>query len=537
MQEQLQQLVDYGRGMWRFRRAALTLSWAVCVLGWLVVLALPPVYEATSRVYVDATAVLRPLLEGIAVEQDVGAQVSFVRQAMLSRPQLERVARENDLFLDAVTAEEKDKVLTRLLEKISIVGANPDASRARREDADSLFTITYRSESRNSALNVVRTLVNSFVDQTLGGKRTGSESAQRFLERQIKEYDQRLGEAEARLAAFKKKYVGLAPGGQGDFFTRLQSEQDAIQRAQASLNVALNRRQVLERQIKGEQAFLATPSAGGGVGAQAGGFTTLTALKIQETEAHLQELLLRYTDKHPDVIATQETLDELRARQAQELEAMRRSAAAGQSVAGMTANPVYQQAQAQINAVDVEIAALRSELSVHQQNASQLRGLMDTAPEAEAEYARLMRDYDVVKAQYNELVSRLDRARISEDAEQTGVVRFEIIDPPTVSLNPVAPKRPLLVVVVLIGGLLAGAGLAFALNQLHPVFDNVRSLGEVTALPVLGAVSRIWRERHRVERTQEVIRVAIASVLLFGVFAGVLILQGPVSRLFQTLIG
>ena len=91
MQEQLQLLLDHGRGMWRFRRLALAIAWVVCMVGWLVVLSLPAVYEAKSRVYVDATAVLRPLLQGIAVDQDVTAQLNFVRQAMLSRPQLERV--------------------------------------------------------------------------------------------------------------------------------------------------------------------------------------------------------------------------------------------------------------------------------------------------------------------------------------------------------------------------------------------------------------------------------------------------------------
>lgn len=528
MQELLQQILDYGRGMWRFRAWALALAWSVCVLGWLVVLTMPPVYEATSRVYVDASAVLRPLLQGIAVEQDVGAQLNFVRQAMLSRPQLERVARENDLLLGPATAEDKERVLDRLMDKISIDRVSQGAPGG---SDDSLFTIKYRSPSRTSALSVVRTLVNSFLDQTLGGKRTGSESAQRFLQNQIKEYDQRLSEAEARLAAFKKKYVGLAPGGQGDFFTRLQNEQDAIQRTQASLNVALNRRQVIERQLKGEQAFLTTTTASGQPV-----LTTATAVKIQETEAKLQELLLRYTEKHPDVIATRETLNELRAQQARELDEMRRSAAAGQSVAGMTANPVYQQAQSQINAVDVEIAALRSELAVHQQNAAQLRSLMDTAPEAEAEYARLTRDYDVVKTQYNELVSRLDRARISEDAEQTGVVRFEVIDPPTVSLKPVAPKRPLLISLVLIAGLASGAALAFVLSQLRPVFDNVRTLGEITSLPVLGAVSLIWRERHRAERKREVMRMVAGASLLVVAFLGVLVTQGPVSRFFQSVI-
>ncbi|MFO1407114.1 MAG: XrtA system polysaccharide chain length determinant [Steroidobacteraceae bacterium] len=533
MQEQLQLLLDHGRGMWRFRRLALIVAWAVCAVGWLVVLALPPVYEASSRVYVDATAVLRPLLQGIAVDQDVGAQLNFVRQAMLSRPQLERVAQENDLFLKARTPEAREAVLADLATKINIESAVQGGANSNSQQAGStLFSISYRNSSRDTSLNVVRTLVNSFLENTIGGKRNGSESAQQFLEKQIKEYDQRLAEAEARLASFKKKYVGLAPGGQGDFFTRLQTEQDAIQRTQASLNNALNRREVISRQLKGEQAVMAAPAVPGQPS-----LATPTSVKIQETEAKLQELLLRYTEKHPDVIATEETLAELKARQQQEIDAMRRSAAAGQSVAGMVANPVYQAAQAQMNQVDVEIASLRSELTVHQQNATQLRNLMDTAPEAEAEYARLTRDYDVVKAQYNELVSRLDRARISEQAEETGVVRFEVIDPPSVSLKPVSPNRPVLIALVLLAGIGAGGGLAFFLNQARPVFDNVRALAESTALPVLGAVSRIWRERHRQQRRQEVFRVAAVGGALVGVFLVVMLVQGPVSRFIHGLVG
>ena len=534
MQEQLQQLLDHGRGMWRFRRLALIVAWVVCMVGWLVVLALPPVYEAKSRVYVDATAVLRPLLQGIAVDQDVSAQLNFVRQAMLSRPHLERVAQENDLFLKTKTPESREAVLADLARQVTIEAVSQGGASGNQpqQAGSTLFSIRYKGPSQRTSLSVVRTLVNSFLENTIGGKRTGSESAQQFLEKQIKDYDQRLADAEGKLAAFKKKYVGLSPGGQGDFFTRLQAEQDAIQRTQASLNNALNRRGVIARQLQGEQAVMVAPATPGQPT-----LMSPTSVKIQEAEARLQELLLRYTEKHPDVIATQETLRELKSRQQQEIEAMRRSAAAGQSVAGMVANPVYQAAQAQLNQVDVEIASLRSELAVHQQNATQLRGLMDTAPEAEAEYARLTRDYDVVKAQYNELVSRLDRARISEQAEETGVIRFEVIDPPSVSLTPVAPNRPVLIALVLLVGVGAGGLLAFLLNQTRPVFDNVRSLAELTALPVLGAVSRIWRERHRQQRRREVLQVATAGAALFGVFVVVLLLQGPVSRMFHGLVG
>ena len=116
------------------------------------------------------------------------------------------------------------------------------------------------------------------------------------------------------------------------------------------------------------------------------------------------------------------------------------------------------------------------------------------------------------------------------------MVRFEVIDPPSVSLTPVAPNRPLLIALVLVLGIGAGGALAFLLNQTRPVFDNVRSLAELTALPVLGAVSRIWRERHRQQRRREVLQVATAGAALFGVFLVVLVLQSPVSRMCHGLV-
>ncbi len=182
---------------------------------------------------------------------------------------------------------------------------------------------------------------------------------------------------------------------------------------------------------------------------------------------------------------------------------MRRSAAAGQSRGRHERNPVYQQIQAAAEPGQRRDHGLRSELAVHQQNVAELRGMIDTAPEVEAEYSRLTRDYDVVKAQYNELVSRLDRARISEQAEQTGVVRFEVIDPPSVSIEPVAPNRPRLIC--------HGAGrrpcgrrrLAFVLNQLRPVFDNVAVADRYhRRCPCSAPSAGPGVERHRAERRQ-----------------------------------
>jgi polysaccharide chain length determinant protein (PEP-CTERM system associated) len=214
-----------------------------------------------------------------------------------------------------------------------------------------------------------------------------------------------------------------------------------------------------------------------------------TLSRIQETQAKLDDMLLRFTDKHPDVIALQATLEELKQRRENELAALRRGDAGAAVATGASSNPVYQSIQLQLNQTDVEIAGLRGELADHQSKVVELHKTVDTMPQVEAEFAKLNRDYNVEKAQYNALVDRLQKAKIGGEAEATGSVRFEIIDPPTADFKPVSPKRSPLLVIVLLLGLGAGAAVAYLITLLKPVFHSARQLAELTGVAVLGVVS------------------------------------------------
>ena len=510
--ETVQQILDEIHGAWRFRWPAIAVAWVAAVIGWLVVLVMPNSYEATARVYVDASTGLKPLLQGLAVEQDVDAQLSLVRQAMLGRPALEKVARETDLFLDARSPQQMDALLADLGQTIEITNVIDERERRSRAQPDSLYLIRYHSGNRETALAVVRQLLDTFVEDTLGGNRSGSESAQRFLKEQVDDYGKRLGEAERALAEFKKANLGLVPGEGGDYFTRIQVQTEEAKRARAELAVALNRRAELERQLRGErQTAVPTTSAGA-----AGTSTTETSMRLAEAQKRLDELTLRYTDKHPDVVATRETIKQLEQRQEEELAAMRRGE--GPATASLAASPVYQNIQMALNQTEVEIASLRSKIGLAESNIADLRRVANSAPEVEAEYARLTRDYEVTRAQYNSLLERLEKAKLSEQADQTGIVRFEIIDPPMAAFAPVAPNRPLLIAGVFAAALALGGGLAYLLNQMKPVFSNSRSLAEATGLPVLGAVTAAWLSDVRERRKKELLVFAGSCAGLLVVF-------------------
>jgi polysaccharide chain length determinant protein (PEP-CTERM system associated) len=337
-------------------------------------------------------------------------------------------------------------------------------------------------------------LLNTLIVDTLGGKRQGSQDAQKFLETQIRDYETRLRAAEDRLADFKKKNVGAMPTEQGGYFTRLQIEMDAAKTAGTALSVAVSRRAELERQLDASTVSAgsaAVPVAGGG-GAKSGADTLS---RIRETQTKLDELLLNFTDKHPDVIAARETLVQLNQRRAAELESLRRGDVNALANSGAAANPVYQSIQVALNQADVEIATLRRQLGDHQARVAELRRALDTMPKVEADYAQLNRDYDVNKTQYTALLTQLEKAKLGQEADTSGSVRFEIVEPPNAEYKPVSPHRTLLVLAVLGLALVIGAALAYLLQMLKPVFWSVRTLTEITGATVLGAVSSAYPKR------------------------------------------
>jgi polysaccharide chain length determinant protein (PEP-CTERM system associated) len=534
MHELMEKLLEEFRGAWRYRWIAMIVAWLAAVAGWAFVLVMPDTFEASARVFVDSRTALSQVTQGIAVEPNIDTQIQRVRQALIGGPQIEKVAREVFPDFSTVTPEVRQRVVAKLQERITITG-----NAARDNPSAGVYTITYAGEDRERSVHIVDRLLNTFVESSLGGNRAGSQQAQKFLTEQIADYERRLSAAEERLADFKRQNVGLMPGAQGDYFSRLQGEMAALEKARASYAIAVRRRQELQSQLTGEQPFL----NGAGATATARPDTTTpgasgndTASRIRETQARLDELLLRFTEKHPDVIALRETLADLKTRQQAEIDAVKRGDRGAAARLGLDSNPVYQSSQLQLNQTEVEIAALNGEIAEHQNKIANLKQLVNTAPEVEAEFARLNRDYDVTQKKYQALVEQLERTKLSEQANETGIFRFDIIDPPSASFVPVAPNRPSLIITVLFAALAVGGGLAYLLHQLKPVFSSTRQLGEITGLPVLGLVNMIFLGRYQAMARRGAIVYAAMAVLLVVATALMLVIQSDATRMLRGLI-
>ena len=518
----LDHVFDEVRGAWRFRWVALMATFIVALIGWAVVFALPDRYEADARVFVDTRTALRPALQGLTIDQNVDAQINYVRQSLLEGPQLERIAKDAGVLSSTVTDERaRAKILNALSDRIVLGVFSAGTQGDERSTAGTIYSFHYTDGERARSLRVVESLLNTFVEETLGGKREGSQQAQQFLETQIKDYEQRLSAAEDKLAAFKKKNVGLMPSDQGGYFVQLQKEVDAAKKSESDLSVAMSRRDELAKQLHSD-AVLSAAGSSGASGGRGGSSGSDTLSRIQETQAKLDELLLKYTDRHPDVIATRATLTELKQRRVTELANLQRGDAGAIASSGAGNNPVYQSMQLELNKVDVEIAALRREAAQHQGTVADLRQRLNSAPQVEAEYQQLNRDYDVNKAQYTALLESYQKARLGERADNAGSVRFEVVLPPSSPLVPVWPKRTLLLGLIWLAALGVGGAVAYGLHTLKPILSSVRAVNDLTAFPVLGVVSvafptaqrkKMWRHAWRISAACACLVVALGIAL------------------------
>jgi polysaccharide chain length determinant protein (PEP-CTERM system associated) len=484
----------YGTLAWRRRWWGVAAAWMICIAGWIGVATLPNQFEANARVYIDADAFLTPLLKGIAVESSLQDELDLLQHMLLSRPNLERIISKTDLQLDAATPTDTERLVERLGDRIKVVAQTRN-----------IFSITYRNPRPQLASDVVQAVLASFIENKAGDNRDEIDRATVFLDSQIGNYEKQLREAESRRALFRKKYVDLLPGDSG--VNRLEIARSQVKLLTGQLADAKARRILIAAQLANTQA---TFGAGGGPAGD-------PENSLRNAEGKLRELKQIYTDQYPEVISQQKLVDSLKATPP------KNATVDGNGRERPVSNPVFEQFKLQLVETDAQIQSTERQIDDAKAEQERLDKIAKGVPELEAQFINLNRDYDVVRKNYDELVSRREGMRISDAAQKKASnIKLVIIDPPTVPRLPVAPNRILLSIGVLLAGIGAGAGVVgamLAFDQSFHTLTDLRALG----IPVIGSVSLAALPPTIWERLKQVGAFGGAVALLALVLGGVLL--------------
>jgi len=487
--------------VWRHRWTAVAVAWLVAILGALVVMVGPERREARASIYVDTQTVLRPMMVGLAFQPDIDQQVRMLGRTLISRPNVERLVNNPTIGLEKVDPSQVDSQIETLMKTIKVVQTG----------GNNLYAISYRDVDGERARRLVEGLVALFMESGVDSKRKDSAEASRFIDEQITSYESKLTEAENRLKEFKLKNMNVAATQTQDFFGRIQSMTDEVNRLKVQLSAAERSRDAIRRDLESEEPQLPMGAA------SAVSLTPDLDERIRTLKRQLDDMERRFTDNHPDVRTTRRMIGELEQSRRDELARLQAENPKRRAAA---TNPVYQRLRNNLSDAEASVASLRGQLEAQVARLEEIRSQANQVPQAEAELAQLNRDYEIMRRNYDQLVQRREAASLGVKIDQTSsMADFRLIEPPRILPSPVFPGKLQMAAGVMLLALLAGGAVAYAMTLLNPTFSSERELREFTKRPVLGSLTKIEDPRDRDLQRQD--RMKLAGVMGLFLLANV----------------
>ncbi|WP_218310118.1 XrtA system polysaccharide chain length determinant [Alteromonas antoniana] len=506
LQQTLNQILDYIKGIWIKKRYVMICSWLICPIGFAYVATLPDQFASKATVFVDTRSVLQPLLRGLAIQTDANQEIQMMAKTLLSRSNVETIARESDLDISVTSDAAFDNLVRKLADQIELSSTG----------RDNIFNITYNNSNPVMAQRVVQETLDLFVEGALGNNRRDTDTAGRFLDEQIAEYEARLSEAEQRLADFKRQYSDILPLS-GSFYSSLQDLNSQLELTQLEIKQTQQQADSLRSQLSGNRG-----TDGFGVSnADEPVLRTRYDERIRGLEEELDRLKLRFTEMHPDVIETKALLDSLETARQREIDAFMNQEDGESS---QPLNELNRELKLEVSRLESNIASLRVKEQNLQGKIAELESKVDLIPQIEAESTALNRDYGITKRKYEELLSRRESADLSRRADVSAEeMQFRIIEPPLLPTSPSGPNRAIMYTAVLILGFGAGIGIAFLISQLGPVLVRPKQLLQLTDYPIWGTVTHLDIVKIRKKNRTRVAVFALscgAILAMYGVLMG-----------------
>ncbi len=474
----------------------------------------PNLYHSETVILVDPQQVPSTLVPP-TIMASVTDRLSTIRQEVLSPTRLSKLIHESGLYSDMVKAGREEVVIANMQEAIHIEVADAGSQRL------SAFKIGYTGRKPSEVAMIANELARVVIDGNLRARQTQSSGTRQFLESELEETKKQLEMKEAELGRIKTANVLELPESRQYNLEKLTNLRVQLNASEDRVNRAHQQRIYLQSLLAGTTP---TVDLDAEAGAQAG---SPYQSQIQKLEARLAELRSRYGPSFPEVRKVQKQLEDAKVKAAvEDTDRIVQAPAQPRPSPRPPRNPVI---EAQINKLNQDIdeqtklqKALQEQIDFHVSK-------LEREPIFEQRIASLMRDYDTLRAHYNQLLDKKITADMSGELEdlQKGE-RFVVLDPAPIPTTPSAPRRALISLGGLLGGIIVGIGLAVTAEMADPSVRTDREATDIVGKPLLAGIPLIvtasLQRRNRM-LALGVVTVALVCSAGFGFIASYLMRQ------------
>jgi polysaccharide chain length determinant protein (PEP-CTERM system associated) len=459
----------------------------------------------------------------------VAAELQAMQQEALSRNQLQEIIRGFSLYQkesrrlapeEVIELMQKDIDITPLAETTTSAGKDFNA-----------FRISFTAGSPVVAQQVTSTLTSLIIQQNLKTRSEQATDTTSFLHEQLEAAKKKLADQEQRLRDFKMQNLGELPEQQSGNLAILTSLQTQLQNTMAAMSRAQEQRAYLESLLSGYQALSVrnAPLPGTSDVNPVASPIDIAQSDLAKLQAEKAMLLSRYRPTHPDVIAKEQeiasaetALERLKANASKtSIPNTGKAESQTRPPSGAADQPAIAQTRSQLEANRLEIANLSKEETQLKASLAQYQNRLNLTPVREQQLTGLLRDYDLQKQNYTDLVNKELQSQLATNLEKDqGGRQFRLVDPPSLPVVPSSPKRLKINLGGAVGGVILGLALAFLMAMRDRSFHAEKQLSQRFGLPLVVGVPMLLtpsEKRYRAWRAS--FEWLAGSVLVLAVCA------------------
>ncbi|HKY42663.1 MAG TPA: GNVR domain-containing protein [Pyrinomonadaceae bacterium] len=474
-----------------------------------VVFKLPDVYESTTLI------VVRPsnLPQGVVPQQGtdtISRQLTSINTVVASRSSLEPLVERYELYkAERLRGEPMENIIDRTRDDINV------AVNTTRNDITHGFNISFRYRDAKVAQAVTEELAGKYINAHTQETLHSSNAAKTFFDQQVNEARAALDAVDKQREEFMAGKVGMLPSEVQSLLnqlTGLREEQKTLisetgrlqDRRAAQTNQITVLKQRAETNIEDVATQLTDPKT-------TMGWSNLVGRKAA-LEGDLARLKQEYREIHPDVIAKQKEIDQVKQEMDQMVNEHKEKIEEQRKRLSSRPDVLIATAESELKLVEGEIRRQQKLLADNESAIGSIVERLNQVPGVEVALGAIERDYQTKRAAYDALVQQQQKITLGAAAtsQQQGE-GIQVIDPANLPVQPVAPKRLMLSALGLAFGLAMGLVLVGAVEGPRLLtIQNSEDARHYTGLPVLLAVPELLtpQEARSLPRRRKLLLVA-----------------------------
>ncbi|MGA3033261.1 MAG: hypothetical protein ABSD70_08255 [Terracidiphilus sp.] len=493
----------------------LFLAWAVV---WASSWVLPPRYKSVTTILVEQPTMPQNYVVP-NVTDDLQTRLQSITTQVKSETRLLMIINRLHLYNSPQPGPAEEEKINEMRKAIDV-----ELVRDPQHQDVAAFQISYAASDPRVAQRVAGELTDLFISENNKVRQQESQGTTNFLQQQLEAARQSLADQEAKVQQFEAQHEGALPTQQASNLQILAGLQSQLQNEQDALNSARQQRAYLQAMLQQQEAALnkARPS---GADKAVMGPTDLAAVdeRLDTLRGQLADLNSRYTDQYPDVLATKHEISRLQAERASIVAAEKAKSkepkpsdlASSDEIDPILSGPV-QQTRSQLQSNQLEIQNRESAINELKSRIGEYQGRLNAQPTTEQQLADLNRGYDQSKANYDDLLKKMDQSEMATSMEQMQQgERFTVLDPPSLPIKPDFPNRLKFCAAGFAIGAALGLLVAGAFEFLDDRLHSEKEIKDLLVMPVISEVPEVSDPDDEHKRKRQLLLGWAATAFVF----------------------